>query len=116
MSKPTWLYASHQPMHQLSRIRGFAAGTKKVGSLHILCAPLGFGINCGSVPMIPQKTASTFVLSYDARHEQEACADPECFVRGGPTLTILVDEGREYPNTTIAVNHRPASDVSLACR
>ena len=30
-----------------------------------------------------------------------ACADPENFIRGGPTLTIfLVDEGRENPNTT----------------
>ena len=30
------------------------------------------------------------------------CADPESFVRGGPTLTAFfsVDEGREYPNTT----------------
>ena len=40
------------------------------------------------------------------------CADPESFVRGGPTLktfnfniTIIffvVDEGRENPNTTIS--------------
>ena len=40
-----------------------------------------------------------------------ACADPESFVRGGPTLTrcfFLVDEGREGPSTTIS--------VSLACR
>ena len=31
------------------------------------------------------------------------CADPESFVRGGPTLTtiFLIDEGREDPNTTI---------------
>ena len=30
------------------------------------------------------------------------CADPECFVRAGPTLTtcFLVDEGEEDPNTT----------------
>ena len=34
------------------------------------------------------------------------CADPESFVRGGPTLNnfdnvlFLVDEGREDPNTT----------------
>ena len=29
-------------------------------------------------------------------------ADPESFVRGGPTLTtfVLVDGGREVPNTT----------------
>ena len=31
------------------------------------------------------------------------CADPESFVRGGPTLTFfLVDEGREDPNTTLS--------------
>ena len=35
------------------------------------------------------------------------CADPDSFVRGGPTLTtfccvFLVDEGRENPNTTIS--------------
>ena len=30
------------------------------------------------------------------------CADPESFVRGGPTLTtfFLVGEGRDDPNTT----------------
>ena len=32
-----------------------------------------------------------------------ACADPESFVRGGPTLiTFLVDEGREDLNSTIS--------------
>ena len=36
------------------------------------------------------------------------CADPESFVRGGPTMTtsffvfVLVDEGREDQNTTIS--------------
>ena len=35
-----------------------------------------------------------------------ACADPESFVRGGPILksfffVVLVEEGREDPNTTI---------------
>ena len=36
------------------------------------------------------------------------CADPESFVRGGPTMTtsflffVLVDEGREDLNTTIS--------------
>ena len=36
-----------------------------------------------------------------------SCADPESFVRGGPTVTtffhvvFLVDEGREGPKTTI---------------
>ena len=39
------------------------------------------------------------------------CADPESFVRGGPTLTkfdfhLFLDEGREDPNTTI---NRPSS-------
>ena len=33
----------------------------------------------------------------------KSCADPERFVRGGPTLTsCLVDEGREDPNTTLS--------------
>ena len=34
----------------------------------------------------------------------KSCADPESFVRGGPTLTtsIFVDEGREDPSTTIS--------------
>ena len=38
-------------------------------------------------------------FSYDS-----TCADPECFVRGGPTLTgfFIVDKGREDPNTTIS--------------
>ena len=33
-----------------------------------------------------------------------SCADPESFFRGGQTLTtffVLVDDGREDPNTTI---------------
>ena len=32
----------------------------------------------------------------------DSCADPESFVRGGPTLTTFfrVDEGRDNPNTT----------------
>ena len=62
----------------------------------------------------------------------DPCADPERFARRGPTLTtffssflfLLVDEGREDPNTTIS-HHWPASEtpsarhlngVSLACR
>ena len=36
-----------------------------------------------------------------------SCADPESFVRGGPTLTMfffvfLGDEGREDPSTTLS--------------
>ena len=32
----------------------------------------------------------------------QSCADPESFVRGGPTLTtFLIDEGRDDPNTTL---------------
>ena len=31
----------------------------------------------------------------------QPCADPESYVRGGPTLIFLVDEGREDQNTTI---------------
>ena len=34
--------------------------------------------------------------------EVQPCADPESYVREGPTLTFfLVDEGREDQNTTI---------------
>ena len=33
--------------------------------------------------------------------EVQPCADPESYVRGGPTLIFLVDEGREDQNTTI---------------
>ena len=31
---------------------------------------------------------------------QSACADPESFVRGGPTLKFFFVEGREDPNQT----------------
>ena len=35
------------------------------------------------------------------RDIEHPCADPETFVRGGPTLTsFLVDEKRDDPNTT----------------
>ena len=37
----------------------------------------------------------------------QPCVDPESYVRGGPTLTFLVDEGREDQNTTIG---GPSSD------
>ena len=45
--------------------------------------------------------------------------DPENFVRGGPTLTtvFLVEEGREYPNTTISWSlsdrHRNAIEMAI---
>ena len=52
----------------------------------------------------------------------KASADPESFVRGGPTLTtfFLVDVGREDPSTTIrgsstAPSETPLNGVSLAC-
>ena len=42
------------------------------------------------------------------------CADPESFVRGGPTLTTL---GRNYPNTTISGPFSARQrNASLACR
>ena len=54
-----------------------------------------------------------------ARFKMEAnspSADPESFVKGGPTLTtfwgFLVEEGRKDQNTTIS----GPSSVSLACR
>ena len=45
--------------------------------------------------------------SAQMRSNQNSCADPECFFRGGPILTVffslfLVDEGRVDPNTTIS--------------
>ena len=41
---------------------------------------------------------------YMSHKATQACADPESFVRGGPTLTLffLVDEERKDPNTTIS--------------
>ena len=48
------------------------------------------------------------------------CADPESFVRGGPTLTtfivilfFLVDEGRDDPKTLKTGHHRPTSECWL---
>ena len=37
-------------------------------------------------------------------YARDTCADPECFVRVGPTFTtlFLVDEVREGPNTTLS--------------
>ena len=55
----------------------------------------------------------------------ETCADPDSFVRGGPTLTTffyLVDEGRKDLNTTLNVQSldppakRHLNGVLLACR
>ena len=45
--------------------------------------------------------------------EDTACADPDFFFIGGPILTTfcIVDEGREYPNTTKMGHHRPASEM-----
>ena len=60
--------------------------------------------------------------------KQNPCVDPENFVRGGPKLTtfffffsfFLVDEGREYPNTTISrpssVRQRNAILMAFRCR
>ena len=51
---------------------------------------------------------------------QMACADPESFVRGGPTLTLFFlffyDEGREDQNTTITDHHWPASKTPFKWR
>ena len=46
------------------------------------------------------------------------CADPENFVRGGPTLmcflcVFLVDEGREDKNATKSSQHRLTSETLL---
>ena len=45
-----------------------------------------------------------YIFSKIQLFEVQPCADPESYVRGGPTLTLtffLVDEGREDQNTTI---------------
>ena len=48
-----------------------------------------------------------------------ACANPENFVRGGPTLTMffffLIDEGWVDPNSTISGPSWACHGVSLAC-
>ena len=49
----------------------------------------------------------------EAKKHSNSCADPESFVRGGPTLTffssfLLIDEGREDPSTTISGPLSPA--------
>ena len=49
----------------------------------------------------------------------ELCADPERFVRWGPTLTtffslFLVDEGREDPNEK-AGHYLPARETPYKC-
>ena len=55
--------------------------------------------------------------------DYSTCANPESFVRGGPTLTTflfiyflficLADEGREDPSTTINGTLRHTSETSL---
>ena len=50
-----------------------------------------------------------------------AYADPESFVRGGPTLTTFFfffyfDEGWKDQNTTIAGHRRPASEMAFRWR
>ena len=42
-----------------------------------------------------------YIFSKIQLFEVQPCADPESYVRGGPTLIFLVDEGREDQNTTI---------------
>ena len=44
-----------------------------------------------------------YIFSKIQLFEVQPCADPESYVRGGPTLTLIfvVDEGSEDQNTTI---------------
>ena len=43
-----------------------------------------------------------YIFSKIQLFEVQPCADPESYVRGGPTLTFfVVDEGREDQNITI---------------
>ena len=50
----------------------------------------------------------------------EAYADPERFVRGGPTLTtlfvFLVDEWREDPKTTLSGPSSACQQKAIKCR
>ena len=58
---------------------------------------------------VPGKRDDSFQLPKDEKQVPISCADPESFVRGGPTLTTFFfkfDEGRKDPNTTIS---RPSS-------
>ena len=44
-----------------------------------------------------------YIFSKIQLFEVQPCADPEIYIRGGPTLTstfFLIDEGREDQNTT----------------
>ena len=64
-----------------------------------------------------------FSLLFHEVIAQNACLDPDRFVRGGSTLTtfFLVDEGRKDPNTTLRGFIIPPgkchlNGVLLACR
>ena len=56
-----------------------------------------------------------YIFSKKQLFEVQPCADPESYVRGGPTLTFLVDENQ---NTTIGgpSSARHLNGVSLAGR
>ena len=81
---------------------------------------------------------SNLAYPHTLKMEWSSCPDPESFVRGGSTLTefylfVLVDEGREDPNTTISwpssacqrnaikmafrthTNDGPTSNAGLVC-
>ena len=49
-----------------------------------------------------------YIFSKIQLFEVQPCADPESYVRGGPTLTFfLVDEGREDQNNTLGGTSLP---------
>ena len=61
------------------------------------------GMECVAPPWITEDVVSR-VIKKVVLIFTLACADPESFVRGGPTLTtfFLVDEEREDPNAIIS--------------
>ena len=54
--------------------------------------------------MDKQADMNFYVAHMKLYYVHMSCEDPGSFVRGGPTLTtfVLVDEGREDPNTTMS--------------
>ena len=55
-----------------------------------------------------------YILSKIQLFEVQPCADPESYVRGGPTLTFfLVYGGREDQNTTIGFRWRTDNGPTL---
>ena len=62
-------------------------------------------------------------ITFDNYSSFKACAEPDSFIRGGPTLTTFflpVDEGRDDPITTkcgpLSVRQRNVICMAFRCR